>query len=214
MARKRKRLKRIHQFSAPTPVGLGVRRPFRPAAGSLSKAMGITTRSIQHDEIEAVGTYNLHGCCEKPGGDREAKEGKGKKGCNLSPRPGKVELIFPSRGDTVKFKTRPGPALWLCTGLRDGVILPMKDPLTARDIARKYVTCVSGKKSKVKTCIAEAKKTSSSASAIRAADRPEPTPVIVQGGQGLAGLRKPVGLSVNGEFVEGRKLPAKLHKLG
>ena len=148
MARKRK------SFGDLTTV-FGTRRQFKPAASSLStKVAAVQTQSVQHGEIAPVGTYALRGCCSKP---KKGKglEGRGQKTCNMPPKPGQAELVFPSRKDVEKYKTKAGPALWLCTGTHKGTLLPVSDPRTAKKIAERYRACADGKRAKVKACIAE-----------------------------------------------------------
>ena len=119
-------------------------RPFQPAAGSVPAAgPAVQTQSVQHGEVIPVGTYTIRGCCTKP---------KGAKTCNGPPRPGQVDLVFPSRQDAKKFKVPVGPALQFCTALRQGVFVPVKDPRTAKRIAHAYTDCVE-KGATVSACV-------------------------------------------------------------
>lgn len=109
-------------------------KPFQPAALSIpAKGPAVQTKSLQHGEILPVASYSLRGCCTKP---------TGAKTCNGPPRPGQVELVFPSRKDAAKFGVPLGPALQFCTGLRAGKIVPMKDPQTAKKVALAYADCM------------------------------------------------------------------------
>lgn len=123
-------------------------KPFRPAALSLStKGVAVQTESIQHGNIIPVPSYSIRGCCTKPP--------RGKT-CNQPPRLGQVDLVFPSRKDAEKHKVPLGPALQFCTGTREGKIVPMKDPFTAKRVAMAYIACIN-QGSTTDVCIMETK---------------------------------------------------------
>lgn len=121
-------------------------RPFQPAALSTpTSGPAVQTKSIQHGEIAPVPSYPIRGCCTKPA--------KGTT-CNAPPRPGQVDLVFPSRKDAAQYGVPAGPALQFCSGLRTGKIVPMKDPQTAKRVATAYTACVA-KGTPGEVCLAE-----------------------------------------------------------
>jgi hypothetical protein len=137
-------------------------KAFQPAALSLpAKGPAVQTESVQHGTIEPVPSYPIRGCCTKPA--------KGKT-CNMPPRAGQVDLVFPSRKDAEKHGVPFGPALQFCTGVHEGKIVPMKDPHSAKRIMTAYTACVA-KGSAVEACIVETKNLSGTGSKVRVTRR-------------------------------------------